>query len=115
MFSIDRREIGAAVAIGGMLCLIAGMAWWPQPSKEEPLRATATFVSARPFVDANKYRKAITRLAISVQLNDGSTLVVNPAAECVPTYRKGDRLELTGVHTNGGCIEWKIANDRCPV
>ncbi|MCR5870623.1 hypothetical protein LRS12_07860 [Sphingomonas sp. J344] len=79
-----------------MLCLIAGMAWWPQPSQQEPLRATATFVSARPFVDANKYRKAIARLAISVRLNDGSTLVVNPAAECVPTYRKGGPAGIDG-------------------
>lgn len=115
MFPVDRREMGAAVAIGAMVSLIAAMAWWQQPSTEKPLRAAATFVSARPYTDTNKYRKPIARVAISVRLNDGSALVVYPAAECAPTYREGDRLELMGVYTNGGRVEWKIANARCQV
>lgn len=115
MIFVDRREIGAAVAIGAVVCLIAVMAWWPQPSTEEPLRATASVVSSRPYTDINKYRKPIARVAISVRLSDGSALVLYPAAECAPTYRKGDRLELTGIHTNGGRIEWKIANVGCEV
>lgn len=115
MIPVDRREIGAAVAIGAVVCLIAVMAWWPQPSTKEPLRATASFVSARPYTGINKYRKPIARVAISVRLSDGSALVLYPAAECAPTYREGDRLELMGIHTNGGRIEWKIVNARCQV
>ena len=116
MLHIDRREVGAAVAVGGLICLIFLMAWALQPDRDgEPISTSATVVSAQPFVPINKYRRTVMRTNFSMRLDDGRDVWVSAAAGCVPTYNRGDRVRLIATRTNGGRVQWKIVGDRCVI